>query len=710
MAMPRFTRQIGVQAAPANPAAGAEGNELHQELERFSSQRAAELANQAEEASYIQGQEAGATGGAADANTFTARGRAYNRGALIAHQAAIQTDIRDSVGKFAAENPRDPDAFSARVDGLSLGLLKEADPRLHPFIRQRVADYAGAAKLNIIETQQQELRKASIGDLQRGAEGMFADATTAAFEGNVPMIEARRQELTNLLKEGVHSQFLTDGEAKGLHKKFEHEVTQQELVGNFDRLIRTKGIDAGNPAIDRWQATKPSNVGLSVEEHEQVTRQMVGMLNREQAQLADSAAKRNATVAAEHVQRKGRVDDAIKVLREGFSPDKDQARAVSEDLRWLQSSGDPADQARGRELAHDYDAANAIQGQVHQFRRMNETQRAAALTKLESHLRQGGASADQVQLLTSLRTTSAAVDREMQTDPRGYVNREGLIEDTPLDFSNSQNLASSIQAREANTEIGRQLAGKPLPRFTAAEADQIAQAYTGTADEPTPIEEKLGILGVITQGAGDDALATLGQLDKKGNKRMALLGGMVMHGQGTTARDVMRGEQVLAGAPAVKPEQSDYQPAVDSAWRGALGDWPEQRGVYMDAAVAKYAELKARAGDLSDTYNARFMKEALNAVLPTAEYNDRRVAVPPGVTNGAFEDWTNSWTPDMFQGVAGATGEELLRLVKNRGRLMEVGHGQYGIILNSAASGRDKVLVDGNGKPFRLQYPLGEQK
>jgi hypothetical protein len=699
----RFQRQIGVEAPPSNPSAGADSNELAHELEAFSSRRAAQLAEQTEERALIAGQEAGSQGAPANGSENTIAGRAFNRGALVAHQAAIQTDIRDSIGQFAIETPEDPDAFSAKVEGLTTGLLKEADPRMHAFVRQRVADYAGNAKLGIIENQQQRLRKESVVDLQRGAEGFFADATTAAFEGNPAMVEARRQELGNLLKEGVAGTLISEGDAAELSRKFEHEVVQQEVVGNFDRLVRTKGIDAGMAAIKTWQGTKATDVGITSDEHEQVTRQLISLQNRQESMLADEQRKRSAAQAAEYVTRKGRVDDAIKVLKEGFAPPQDQAKAISEDLRWLQSSGDPADQARARELAMDFDRAQAIQREVHTFRRMPDAARAQALDGLEAQLRTGGASAGQVQLLSALRTTSAAVDRDLKNDPRGFVNREGLIQDTPLDTSNPANFAASIQAREASTALGKQLTGQPLPRLTAAEAEQLADVYTGAE-----VEEKLAILGTITAGAGEDAVATLGQIDKKGNKQMALLGAMVMHGQGTVARDVMRGQLILAGDKAVKPKPTDMQADVEATIGAALGDWPDQRGQYIAAAEAKYAELKARSGDLSDVYDSRKMQEALNAVLPTAEFNGRRVAVPPGVSEDAFEDWADAWTVDQFQGVAGGDPEQLLELVRDRGRLVEVGFGQYGVAIDSAATGREKILVMQDGKPFRLAFPLGE--
>lgn len=721
MPAPRYDRQIAVDAGGAvNRAAGADSSALEQTLEQFSQNRAAAIAQRNTERAFLAGQQSGGQGGPADATELTSAGRAFNRGAMLAHQAAVQTDIRDSVGRYAIEHPEDPDGFQAKVDGLQEGLLKEADPRMQPFIRERLADYAGRAKLGIIEAQQQKLRKDALGDLRRGSEGLFDDASTAAFEGNVPLAEARRQEYHALLQGGVDGKLLTEGEAGELRKKFEHEVTQQEVVGNFDRLVRDKGVDAGRHSIERWQATKPSDVNLSADEHEAVTRQLITLQNRQESLLADASRQRNAALAAEYEVRKSRVEDAVKVLREGFPQDQAGAKTIAEDLRWMQGIGTPLERVKAGELARDYDTAQAIQSQVYRFRRMPPAARAAELDRLESHLRTGGANADQVQLLQSLKTTSAFVDRQLESDPRGFANSEGLIQDAPLDFSEPGKLVDSINARANNADIGKHLIGRPLPRFTEAEAHQLGEVYKNSE-----IEQKSALLGVITAGSGPDALATLGQLDKTGNKRMAILGSMVMQGQGQVARDVMRGEQVLAGAKEVKPKVSDYGPDVEDSWGSALGDWPEQRGQYLDAAIAKYAELKASAGDLSDKYEASMMRQALEAVMPTAEFNDRRVAVPPGVSEKAFEQWVDSWKPEDFKGIAGvADPAEALRLVKHRGRLVELGAGRYGVLMDSALSGRDKVLVRApaaadpgaagevsadarTAEPFVLEYPMG---
>jgi hypothetical protein len=75
------------------------------------------------------------------------------------------------------------------------------------------------------------------------------------------------------------------------------------------------------------------------------------------------------------------VKDAIAVMKSGFSPDKAQVEQATADIRWLRSSGiqNPTDAVQAAELARDFDVAAAIQGQVHTFRRMTETQRAGEL-------------------------------------------------------------------------------------------------------------------------------------------------------------------------------------------------------------------------------------------------------------------------------------------------------------------------------------------
>lgn len=695
---PRYERQVAPETGVIARNAGADSAALAQTLEEFSSRRNAELDRMAEQSGY----EAGLGGGELKKNPRTIRDRAFNEGAMVAHQAAIQTDIRDSVGKFAVDHPDDPEAFDAKVQGLEQGLLQEADPRLHPFIQQRLADYAGRAKLTILETQRNELQKQAGQDLERGAQGFLDDATTAAFEGDIGMIEARRQELDGLLERGLAGKLVTPSDAAKFKQRFEHEVTSQEVVGNFDRVLRGQGLEAAGRSIRDWQQTKPSEVGLTADEHEGVTRQLIALKNREEALQADQTVKRTAAFRAEQDVRRSRVTDAISTLKDGFAPDPDTAKQVAEDITWLKGSGDETDRVNGAQLAADFDVAQQIQGQVHRFRRLPERQRTDELNRLEGELRKGGATADQVALVKALRDTNAEVARQLDADPRGYVQREGLVEDQPLDVSSAANLAQSIDARGAANEMGRALTGRALPRLTAAEADQLATVYN---DPQTSIEERTALLGVITAGAGDDAKATLEQLDKKGYQRMALVGSYVMTGQGQLARDIMRGEAVLGADPGIKPKRTDLQPDVDDYWGAALGDWPDQRAEYLDAATAKYAELKNRQGDLSDVYNPKLMRQALNEVLPTAEFNGRRVAVPVGVTERAFDDWVDTWTADDFKGVPGADPAELLDLARDRGRLVELGDGRYGVAVSSAASQRDKYLLGPDGKPFTLTFP-----
>ena len=179
----------------------------------------------------------------------------------------VRQQLRDNIERIELEHETDPEAFDQKVAGLLEGLLEEADPRQQTFIKQRYADYSGRAKTRIIARQQDKLRKEAIADLQRGTEGLFEDSVTAAFEGDVTMIEVRRQELNELLAEGVEGELIDDGAAIALSEDFERQVTAQEVMGNFGRLVQEQGPDAGAKAIAHWQKLKPSTIGLSADDH-----------------------------------------------------------------------------------------------------------------------------------------------------------------------------------------------------------------------------------------------------------------------------------------------------------------------------------------------------------------------------------------------------------------------------------------------------------
>lgn len=701
MATPRYGRTEQVQTGIGNPAAGAEYSQLEQELEGFSARRAAQLDQQAADEGELEGLAAGQRGDLGADQPRTIRGRAFARAAQLSHQAALQTDIRDSIGRFQLEAPDDPDLFDGKVAGLTEGLLKDSDARSHVFIQQRIADYAGRAKLQVIEAQQQKLRAQAIEDLNVGAKGMLEDATTAAFEGDIPMVEARRQEITSLLGEAVEAGMLAPARAAELGVDFERQVISQEVVGEFDRLLRSQGSQAGVDAIRRWQEQRGSELGLTAEDHEQVTRQMITLKNRFDALAADERAARNAQLRADTLLRQTRVKDAIEVMSSGFTPPKEDMDQAVADLRWLATQGalDPVDVVQAQLLGRDFNTAQAIQNQVHTFRRMPELARSEALNQLRAALNRDDASPQEVQLFKALEATDVEVSAAMQKDPRGFLQGEGLIQDEPLDFSSADALVESLQARGAG-------AGQEAPRLTSDEADQFAQIY-----QAAELEERVALLGIVAGGTGEDAAATLEQLDAKGYKHMALLGNFVRQGQGQLAREIMLGDRIRGSEKQITPPRTMYQSDLDDLIGSALLDWPEQRTEYVEAALSKYAELKARSGDGSDVYQGKLFEQALRAVMPTAEVGaGRRVLIPPTATPKSFEKWFDGLTDADYAQVAGTPAEGLARLVRRRGRLVELGDGRYGVALPSSVE-RDengnpveKVLLDARGQPFELTY------
>lgn len=699
--LPRYERTQQLQTGISAGAAGAPGQALAQELDRFVEQRNQELDRRAEEQGFAAGEAAGTQGELGPQNPHTIAGRAFEKGAIVAHQAAVQTDIRDQVGRYVIEAPDDPDAFDAKVAGMTEGLMKEADPRMRSFIQERVADYAGRAKLSVLDAQQTKLRKSAVDDLELGAKGLFDDATTAAFEGDTTYTEARRQEITGLLEQGVAGGLMEPAKAKELLQNFEREVTSQEVVGNFDRVLRKQGSEAGTKAIRGWQEQKPSELGLTADDHEAVTRQLITMKNRFDSLAADDHAKQNAMISAETVLRSGRVKDAISVMASGFAPDKGVVDQATADIRWLRSSGvqDPTDAVRAAELAKDFDTAAAIQGQVHNFRRMTTPQRTQALAQLRGALTRDGASPQEVQLYKALESTNTEVTAAVQKDARGYLAGEGLIPQAPLDFSSGEALTKSIAERAAGAEVGEQLVGEPISRLTAAETDQFASLYRNAE-----IEERVGLLGILTEGGGEQTEATLKQLDSQGYKDMALLGNFVRQGRGGLARDVMLGAKIRGSEKQITPKRTDYQADLDATVGSAMIDWPEQRATYLEAALSKYAELKSRTGDASDTYEPKVFAQALEAVMPTAEFNGRKVLIPPHATPDSFEDWTRGFTDSDFVTVAGRPDQGMAALVKRRGRLVELGDGRYGVSIESAADQQDKYLLNNQGQPFILEY------
>jgi hypothetical protein len=689
---PRFQRRVQLQTGVSNPNAGADFDVFSREMEQFSQRQQFRLDQAAADDGFLAGQQAGMAG-EAPTGSRTISGRARDRGIIVAQQAALQTELRDTITRYQIEHSNDPAAFQARVDGLLQGKRAETMPELLPFVEQRIADYAGRAQSQIIARQTQELEAEALADLGRGVETHVDDARTAAFEGDIAMVEARRQEATKMLREGVSSGLMSEGEAADLLDEFEREVTAQELVGNFDRLMQSEGADAADASIERWQRTKPSDVGLTVDDHQAVTRQLIARRNQQRSLEADARARESATASATQRMASDRVRGDIGVLQAGRPLPAERVRSLVEDA---QVANDPM-------LMQDLDTALRMQPEIERFSRLPTAQRADELQRIDAALQQQGATPEQQAMFEALQSTHQRVTRAMENDPRGYAISAGMIEPVELDFSSTEALAETIAMQREQSAIGRELMGEPLPVLTADQADALATAYGQMGNE-----DRVALLGTITAGAGDEALRTLEQIDKKGHHSMALLGSMVHRGQPMLAKQIMDGQAVLSQTN-VEPKRVDYQPELERYFGAAMSDplVVEQRAEYERAAMARYAGLKAQAGDLSDAYDPDKMRRALIEVMPTARFNGRRVAVPYGVSERAFADWQDSWTAADFEDVAGYEADEVFRLVRSRrGHLVELdlSTGEYGVALDSADPTRGLLPLKRNdGSSFVLQ-------
>ena len=113
------------------------------------------------------------------------------------------------------------------------------------------------------------------------------------------------------------------------------------------------------------------------------------------------------------------------------------------------------------------------------------------------------------------------------------------------------------------------------------------------------------------------------------------------------------------------------------------------------------------------TYKGNLFKDALEAVMPTAKYQGARVLVPVGISERVFDKWVDSWSAETFAGITGGTAEEILEIVRDDSKLIEVGNGRYTIEASSALEGSFKPLVFKTDNPddptvqLILEFPRG---
>lgn len=664
---PRFTREVLPARNQVNTAAGAGVAQFIQSVRGFSQGVTGVLddmiAADVRRTQGLAGQEAGLAAGTQAPelrSNMTGGGRAYNEAALLAHQSALRNDIKTRVGQLALEYKDDPDGFTKQVEGLKTGLMEEAAPQLRTFVDANIADYSGRALLSIQETVQAEAEQEMVASLMQGWNTLQDDLATAAYEGDEAFVAERSVEAVEFLArlEEVPGG-LTAGEIDAQAKAMGDTITQNRLVGEFQRLLESKGAEAAVERISKFRSKDPSSEGLNPNQHNAVVERMRALLNERTA----LEAARTARVASEAArQQKLTMDtarDVLSMLSEGREPGQ-QARALVAQSADVIAQEQPV-------LARDIARADAFFDTVSQYRVAPPAGREQLRSALSAKLASADGTVEDQVLLDSLEKVESQIGALQRNDPFAYikmVDAEAAVHE--IDFSSGvEGLTQSLLERASMSERHGFNGGL----MTKAEARQFNQVL-----EQLPVDGQLAALGQMASAMDTDTLwTTMGVIDDEGAPLLATMGRLVAQGQGGVAREVAFGRTVLEQPEnaGLLPEKSKYSPDIYDEWGNALTMSPEVRAGYEAAAKAVYAARMFESPQDRNEYDRSVMRDAARAVMRTARHNGQYVALPAGADPAMFDNWVSRLGAEDFEGVDNMDSESALYGLRNRNALVQ---------------------------------------
>lgn len=282
------------------------------------------------------------------------------------------------------------------------------------------------------------------------------------------------------------------------------------------------------------------------------------------------------------------------------------------------------------------------------------------------------------------RATQGIIDerdtRIGQGDAMGVANDQGIVT-----LSNLTDEASFKQRSEQALVVAGML-DTPTTPFTPDEVEQ----FKVTMDTGT-IEEKLSLLENI-EAMGSVSAAAFKQIGEK-EPLLGHIGGLALRDPGV-AREVLRGHQRLQDNPDAKSRMgadNANSPAVFMSIVGNSMDYtPKAAHAARLAADALYAQRVGTSG-LAGEFNQDVYEQSIRDVLGggsdegggIADVNGEQIVLPPGVTDGEFE-----------QMLSGLNDDDLIRFSVGQGA-PQYADGTVATAAEIAGEGRFRTLAAG---------------
>ena len=676
---------------PARPSMGQAQalQSLSQKLAAFTQgqQRQADIfaAQEAERAG--QAAAAGKKGGVEMRQPGTIRADAFNKGALMAHAAAIQTDIRETTARLETTFATNMEGFQQALDSYKEGLFTQIDPMLRPYAETDINQYAASSRTRIFNATFAQQMEENLAEINKAAEGLTGDAMRAYREGDLEAAATAQEKLFFTWEQGVIEGVLDRGKVDQARAAFDKNADQNWILGEFDRVLRNEGIDAATKAFDKFRGEKTKD--LTPEAKDQVLTRMQTLMSAEYTRQGREAALVRAEQEAREKMVKGQVDSVKKALTAGNIPP---------------NIDDVLQQAEGTKYYAELQTELAIARQTSDFAMLNPDAQAAVITQMKSRKDLTG---EEVALLDRYEKAHNYVMEGLNKDSFSLAVEQGYINNVqPLDLNNPE----SIEMRRMQAETASAIYGRRVSPISSQEAAQFTEAMVrGTADEQQAMMQSM------VTGFGDQTMDVFDSMFKEGAGSYAIAGGLMMEGRPSVARNVFLGmEQMKTNKEIIA---KDFDLEFGNGVGNVYAMTPKHMGALRDATRALYAQKMAMQGMFAEKENvdSATLQEAINEItggIVVIEWNGSGIfsddnykieAPAPGMDDSDTEDWLSGITAGHIEAMGGTTGissADVAELVsEQRVQLISIGAGRYNLQTYTG-----NFIMDRNGNPFELTY------
>lgn len=573
--------------------------------------------------------------------------------------ADAELSARQKQVELREQHRYDPEGFSKAWQEHTNGVLGSTEPSLVPELRVMLGQEGLRAQNELTReraSRDEGLAKQShLARLDMSEQDLL---TVAASGGTGEEIVQARLDYENVLNSAVSFGFMARDEADRRMMGVNSRAVAESVTVNVRSVYDAKGAEAATQLV-RQQLLEKQPDGVTVADAR-------GAAARAMAEIRQMESSRKAALS----EAKVTATELKGLMRQGVLVPPAEVEQAAAALRGA---------GGGTEAAELLD----MHGQVrvlNDLARLPPLEQEQALVVLE---RQAEAGQVDPFLLREMRELPGRTRTALNQDPMGHAARIGVVQLKPIDWTGDAAAfeATMVERRQSAGVVEQQYGLATIPPLTRDEIAGLKNAY-----DRADAAGRTVILGRLAKGLdGDRLTSTLKEV--AGERPVFAWAGGLFKTNPDVALSVVRGEAVMAADKKTVPSVDQaFQSAVTDYLGEAMAVTPQARAAAVQAAMARYADLSATAGDLSGTLDEDRLEQALSDVTGgVGRWNGRKVVLPPGVDEERFETLLDGLSDADLAGAVTAKGTAVKASdFRKLGTLVDYGNGRYLVDLGGA--------------------------